>query len=192
MAVLAFGAWLICYAPDCSANSPDVALMQWFARQRIEGADALFRWATWLGSLFVLAPLAAAVSLALLLRQRVREACFVAATLGGVVVMVHASKLLVARPRPAVMDAVVEMPWDQSFPSAHTAQIAAFLAGLLLLVAPARRTGLMWLTAVGLVALVACSRVYLQVHYPSDVLAGALAGALWVAGLAKWMRPRPR
>jgi undecaprenyl-diphosphatase len=38
-------------------------------------------------------------------------------------------------------------------------------------------------TALLLAALVALSRIYLQVHFPSDVLGGALLGMLWVLGL---------
>jgi membrane-associated phospholipid phosphatase len=38
---------------------------------------------------------------------------------------------------------------------------------------------------------VGLSRIYLQVHFPSDVLAGLLAGAFWVFGLHALMFPRP-
>jgi undecaprenyl-diphosphatase len=42
-----------------------------------------------------------------------------------------------------------------------------------------------------LVVLVGLSRIYLQVHFPSDVLAGLLAGAFWVSGLHALMFSRP-
>jgi undecaprenyl-diphosphatase len=46
-------------------------------------------------------------------------------------------------------------------------------------------------TLVGVALLVGLSRVYLQVHYPSDVLVGMLAALFWVLGLRAWLSPRP-
>jgi undecaprenyl-diphosphatase len=45
-------------------------------------------------------------------------------------------------------------------------------------------------TACLLIAGIAGSRVYLGVHYPSDVIGGILGGTAWVGGALGWLRPR--
>jgi undecaprenyl-diphosphatase len=78
------------------------------------------------------------------------------------------------RVRPPLADhaigALVAVPRDASFPSGHAATAFA-AAGVVALLHPRLRVA-----ALGLAALVALSRVYLGVHYPSDVLAGAVLG----------------
>ena len=103
----------------------------------------------------------------------------------GVLVTNVLLKNLVARPRPcAVIDALTPLiakPTDFSFPSGHTT--ASFAVALVMLRMLPKKYGV---PAVILAALVAFSRLYLGVHYPTDVLAGflvALAGstlAVWV------------
>ena len=86
-----------------------------------------------------------------------------------------------ARPRPDLFSTWLDMPGDWSFPSAHAMQAtAAALAWLLV----AKHTRISWVILLGLaVLLVGLSRIYLQVHFPSDVVVGILAALLWVAGL---------
>ncbi len=192
VAVLAFGAWLVCYAPDCASTETDAMVMAWLARHRTEMADHLFRAITWLGSVWVLVPLVMAAMLTLMARRLVHESYFLGASLLGSIVIMHVSKLIVARPRPTDMGALIAMPWDQSYPSAHTAQIASAMFAGLLIASRFDRRFLRWLLpfATLSVIFVGVSRVYLHVHYPSDVLVGILVSAFWVAGLAFWMLPR--
>jgi undecaprenyl-diphosphatase len=99
---------------------------------------------------------------------------------------VHGLKLLFARPRPQAESLLVTMPPDFSFPSAHTAQVTAFACACALIFAerrPSRKTTLLRTGLAIPVFLVGISRIYLQVHYISDVLAGALIGALWTFSL---------
>jgi len=92
-------------------------------------------------------------------------------------------KAIVERPRPALSDHVVYVhSW--SYPSGHSLNSMAVL-GLLTVLAVRERPGAVrrtLLAAVGvfLVAVVGFSRVYLGVHWPSDVLAGWLIGVLWL------------
>jgi len=86
------------------------------------------------------------------------------------------------RARPALADPLVSLPVDASLPSGHAATAAA-AAGVVALLHPRMR-----LPLAGLVAAIALSRVYLGVHYPSDVLAGAglgMAIAWLVVALAR-------
>lgn len=105
-------------------------------------------------------------------------------------------KSIVARPRPVLIDHLVEV-WSASFPSGHAANSATIyltVALLLMQIVEGRsaRWYLMSVAAV-LVALIGISRVYLGVHWPSDVLAGWSFGALWALGwwsLGGWLRVR--
>ena len=187
IAILGLGAWLVCYAPNCTVPNLDVTLLDWFAQRRNETFDSLFRAVTWLGSIAVLVPVVVASMSLLAYRRRIREGLFLGLALVGTIVIVHVSKLVAARPRPADINPVITMPWDLSFPSAHSAQIVAAVLASLIVVSRLAISWLKWLIPIGAlcVLLVAMSRIYLQVHYPSDVLAGMLAAGLWVFGLAK-------
>jgi undecaprenyl-diphosphatase len=89
--------------------------------------------------------------------------------------LVHAAKAIADRPRPyqVVADAVLRQPpaHGTSFPSSHTAVTLAVAIAL----APFLARPLAW-TGIGYAALVGWSRVYLGVHYPLDILAGAGIG----------------
>lgn len=97
------------------------------------------------------------------------------------------AKLLFARPRPALVDHLIEVR-GLSFPSGHATNSAIIYLTLALLISqvvPGRRTRAYILSvAVLLVGLIGISRVYLGVHWPSDVLAGWSIGTLWA--LAWW------
>jgi len=90
-------------------------------------------------------------------------------------------KPLAARPRPCIVHPeyalLIARPEDFSFPSGHAA--ASFGAAAVILYSD----GKLGVAALVLAALIAFSRLYLYVHYPSDVLAGAALGVL-MAGLA--------
>lgn len=97
----------------------------------------------------------------------------------GVIVTNLLLKNIVARPRPfAEIEALIPLiakPTDFSFPSGHTT--ASFAVALVMLRMLPKKIGI---PAVVLAALVAFSRLYLGVHYPTDVLAGfvvALVGS---------------
>ncbi|WP_445367291.1 phosphatase PAP2 family protein [Methylomonas sp. BW4-1] len=148
--------------------------------------DRFFAAITWAGSLFILAPITAVLSGVLVRNSRIKEAGLMVLSLTGVALFSRIAKLWFARPRPDFFPVVGEIPLDASFPSAHTAQIVAFATALCWMCNP-DKLGLNFYALTGFtlltVSLVAVSRVYLQVHFPSDVIAGALLGLLWVLGL---------
>lgn len=88
-------------------------------------------------------------------------------------------KNLVARTRPYDIQTTVQIlirkPADYSFPSGHTA--AAFAATMGLYFAKDRDKRL-WIPALVLSVLIAFSRMYFYVHYPTDILGGAVIGTL--------------
>lgn len=91
-------------------------------------------------------------------------------------------KPLIARPRPCWLDEsvplLVAVPRDYSFPSGHT--LSCFIAAVILLRYD-RRFGI---PALVLAVLIAFSRLYLFVHFPSDVAAGAVLGVLVGLGVS--------
>jgi membrane-associated phospholipid phosphatase len=128
-----------------------------------------------------------------LLRQR-REAAFIATCGLMAGVLSTTLKLLFQRARPdASIGYLVDLPGSFSFPSGH-AMSSACVAGSLAIVAFAKlrapwrflavAAAFLYIVAVGL------SRIYLGVHFPSDVLGGQLASAAVVAATTGWFFPR--
>ncbi len=124
------------------------------------------------------------LAVVLLIRKKTRPlGCVLAVSLFVDVILCNAIlKNLFARPRPftvnTMVDLLVAKPKDYSFPSGHTA--ASFTAVFALWCAKERH-GLFWST-LGLAVLIAFSRMYLYVHYPTDILGGVLVGG--IAGYA--------
>jgi undecaprenyl-diphosphatase len=152
---------------------------------------------TALGSTVIIAVTTTAASAALLYRGRWRRALVLIA----VVVMAAASdellKAFYDRPRPdfAIVGLYIRSP---SFPSGHSTASAALWLTLAMIAASFEtRTGakVFWFAlAIGAVMAVGFSRVYLGAHWPTDVLAGWILGAVWA--LIGWialnlLSPRP-
>jgi len=98
-------------------------------------------------------------------------------------------KDVAARPRPCQalegVRLIVSCPRSFSLPSSHATTSFAFITPYLVLARRFIQTG--WLVYIVMLAsLIALSRAYLGVHYPSDVLAGAVLGAA-VAGVMCWV-----
>lgn len=130
-----------------------------------------------------------------------RFALSLAAVLGATAVLVFGLKRLVGRVRPChcltdVKALFFAPPSDFSFPSGHSAGSFAFAVFVAIVLvkttpadAPARVRRLRRVSAAALVALavsVGLSRIALGVHFPGDVLAGALLGAAIAALGARW------
>jgi membrane-associated phospholipid phosphatase len=119
-----------------------------------------------------------------------------AATVGGGLLLNAMVKLVFQRARPMWDDALMTLH-TFSFPSGHTAG-ATVLWGFFTVLVLAHRPAWRWKAATfalaaGMVSLTALSRVYLGVHYPSDVLAAAAEGCAWlvVCFMARTLWPRP-
>lgn len=119
------------------------------------------------------------ISLALLCNKKTRSTGIMsfAALAGSLLLNNMILKNLIARTRPYDMisglQLLIERQVDYSFPSGHTA--AAFASAVILFLSMPGRYGAAALTGA---VLIAFSRLYVGVHYPSDVLAGALSGTM--------------
>ncbi len=137
---------------------------------------------TALGDWTVLLLLTVVVVGFLLLQGRRRMAGFVVAAMLGGEALATVLKELVARPRPDVVPHLVSVQ-TSSFPSGHSMMAAVAyltLAALAARVVAERRLKVYLLVvAMGVTLLVGVTRVYLGVHYPTDVLAGWTAGLAW-------------
>ena len=134
----------------------------------------------------------AAIGLVLLLTRRWRALLAFAATQALTPLVVNVLKHLVDRPRPpgAMLHAN-----GSSFPSGHAAYAGATAVALVLLFTrPGRRRWIWWLLAGLATAGMAWSRTYLQLHWLSDVISGALLGigiTVVSFALAQLIRPDP-
>ena len=116
--------------------------------------------------------------------RKPKAAIFLGVSLGGAMLLNVLFKLLFARVRPALFAHLTPAP-GYSFPSGHAMGSAAFFLALYLLVA---RLYPRWRWAAGIAGVLCTfgiggSRLVLQVHYPSDVLAGWALSAAWVLGV---------
>jgi undecaprenyl-diphosphatase len=189
LAVLAAGAWLVCPQGQCATTAIDHAGLGLAHDLRSNSLDRWMPALTWLGSLAVLLPVTVLAALFLWRGRQRRAAGFLMLALLGASALSHLVKLAVMRPRPDLFPVWTAMPADWSYPSAHAMQITAAAVALILVVDRRRAR---WVLPLGsAMLLVGLSRIYLQVHFPSDVLAGTLAAALWVGGLHVLMFDRP-
>lgn len=122
-------------------------------------------------------------------------AFMLAAIIGGVVVSTLL-KSLFDRPRPDLVPHLSHV-YTSSFPSGHSmlsAIVYLTLGSLLAAVMPSRKLKVYVLAvAIIVTVVVGASRVYLGVHYPTDVLAGWLAGLVWALLcwlIARWLQRR--
>jgi undecaprenyl-diphosphatase len=151
---------------------------------------------TALGSVGILTFMTLAVSGFLLLQGKTRVAVLVLMTVAGGMLLSTLLKRSFDRPRPDLVPHGVVV-YTASFPSGHammSAVVYLTLGTLLARVQPQRRLKAYILTlAVVLTVLVGLSRLYLGVHWPTDVLAGWIAGAAWALlawGVAVWLQLR--
>ena len=160
------------------------------AAQRTVALTDVARVITWAGSAFLLVPLALIACVVLLRAGLRREALAVAISLGGARLIFNWVKLLVSRPRPTVEH--LQAVTGSSFPSGHATQASAFWFSLVLVLPAAGASAKLTRVATGvalvIVLTVAASRVYLGVHYPSDVVAGMLLGTGWATYVARCLR----
>jgi undecaprenyl-diphosphatase len=187
---IAAGALLgVAERPDGSTG-PDARVTTWMVDHRAAWVTTLADWSSRLGSTPVLAPVVVIVALGLVWRRRWVLAGFVLLAWGGSIGLYDAAKAVVHRPRPPA-SIQLQHAAGSSFPSGHATQSLATYAALALVAAAllprARAPG--WVLAALLTVAVGWSRVYLGMHWASDVAAGWLIGAVWLALLA-WLAGR--
>lgn len=147
-----------------------------------EGLDRVFLFFSAVGYQWGVVPFDIALILTLAWRRRMREGVFAGVAIVGSALLNLSTKQFFARDRPSLWESIAPET-TYSFPSGH-AMGSATLAWVLLLLA--WRTRWRWPVAIAMAAfaaMVAFSRVYLGVHYPSDILAGWAAASAWTVSV---------
>jgi undecaprenyl-diphosphatase len=139
------------------------------------------------GESYVLLPLSAAIVFAFWRSGHRHRAILFTIAMTGALLVDEALKLAFRRARPqSFFD--YPLPHSYSFPSGHALFSVVFFGTLAALISPGLRTkwrkGLLWAAAALLAAIIGFSRVYLGVHYPTDVIAGYAAALVWVLAVA--------
>jgi undecaprenyl-diphosphatase len=164
----------------------DLRIVRDVAADRTSTQTAMWHAVSFICSGYVVFPLALVCCAILYRRRRQSWSLAVGMITFGAAAIANIDKILVRRPRPPVHH--LEAVTGQSFPSGHASHTAAFCTALVLVLCAARPGSRLRLAAATVSALlvlaVSFSRVYLGVHYLSDVAGGALLGVTWA--VAAW------
>jgi len=173
----------------------DAAVLDGSVESRTDLLTAAAVTVTHLGSTVAMAVLAVAAGVRLWLIDRRADAMLVIGAMSGAVIIFRGLKELLDRPRPPEDGRLVHA-MSESLPSGHATTAIVVIGTLVVLAWPGRtptaRAGLvaaatLWVGAVGL------TRIYLGVHWFSDVIAGWLVGGAWLAiCVAAWSWWRAR
>ena len=117
-------------------------------------------------------------------RDRRLDVLALVASLAGATLIQTVLKALFGRLRPDVLPPLVQAP-GFSFPSGHTITAAALYGAIAVFLWPAGKRALAALSVL-VVPLVALSRIYLGVHFPSDVLASMALAVMWLVVVLLW------
>ncbi|MRW89908.1 phosphatase PAP2 family protein [Duganella sp. FT80W] len=163
----------------------DFPLMNWLRHHSGAGLNTAMRVITTLGSAWTVVPLIVVVGYCC--RRRPQAIAYLLAANAGSSLLNVTAKHAFERIRPSYWTPLVHET-TYSFPSGHAMATMALVTSVWLIWRP--RCGRRTLLTVGgiYVVLVGISRMYLGVHYPSDVLAGWCAAFVWCRGLALSMR----
>ncbi len=169
----------------------DLTVHTWFNSVHTDSLTTFFSFVTVFGNWWFVIPLAVFVCIFLYRTEQRRLVVAFVSTLVSAEIVTYVIKILVARPR--ALDALV-IENDFSFPSGHS-MVAVALYGFLMYVS-SRFIQRVWvrrlviLTLGLLIALIGLSRLYLGVHYLSDVLAGYLIGGAALLVCIRLLPPR--
>ena len=148
--------------------------------------DRLFIFITSLAGTIFIGLFTVGLALAFYLRKEIYNSVYILLTLGGTLVLNLALKLFFKRVRPDLWSLLV-VEKSYSFPSGH-AMISLALALTLIVLAfnsrarwPAIIAGLIYVLSIGF------SRLYLGVHYPTDILGGWIMSAVWIFLATRFM-----
>lgn len=169
----------------------DEKVLQWFAARRTPFLDDLMLEITTLGAGLVLIVIVLIASVFLWQTQHKWSTyLLLLATLGGKLLNTTL-KIAYERPRPSVVESLADVH-STSFPSGHAMSSMVVYGSVAYLVGrlePGRQLKLTTWVIAGIVILaIGVSRMYLGVHYPSDVIGGFIAGLAWVGFLVATMR----
>ena len=175
---------LASYVRSGSSQAFDETVIRWLGAHHTRGLDVAMLEITALGTGIVVMMVVAVAALFLVLTDHKYSAILLLASTFGGLVLNAVLKLGFNRPRPSIVAPVVHAV-SSSFPSGHAMSAAVAYTTVAYLAARLhKRSWARWLVMTAafiVIALISISRMYLGVHYPSDVLAGIAVGLAWAA-----------
>ena len=174
----------------------DRAVLLWIHQNVPDWLDGPMRLVTALGNYYIVVPLLAFAVFVFHRRGWRLSAVLLVVSTGGSIVLTTVLKGVFRRARPELFDSGYHASF-YSFPSGHATVAVGFYGMLTVILAYHLRGLARWLVAASgllVVLLIGFSRLYLGVHYPTDILAGYLSALLWlvcVGGVyALWLSVR--
>ena len=140
--------------------------------------DHLFLNLTRLGNIQIALPVTLIIILFYVYKSEKKHALIIAASVAGAVVANSALKLLFHRTRPALWHTIITEK-SYSFPSGHALVSSALISAIILICWNKSYRFVVLGVGVLLIGLIGLSRVYLGVHYPSDIIGGWIIGSAW-------------
>ena len=162
----------------------DSEVAEWVSASLPTWAEWLARPPSWLGGWIGITAIGIVLGVVLLRDRAWVDLGFLLATFAGSQIAVALLKAWFDRPRP--VGGAIDLPSSPSFPSGHATAAVASLGAAAILVAerlPSRRAQA-WLWAIVAICgfTIGLSRIVLNVHYVTDVLAGWCLGLAWLGG----------
>jgi membrane-associated phospholipid phosphatase len=133
-------------------------------------------------------PVAFAIAIFLLIQRKWRPLAYLIPTLLGSIVINRTAKLLLHRVRPHLWQSPAP-EFDYGFPSGHAMSSMTLVAALVILTWGTRWFWFVLVVGTIFVIAIAWTRLYLGVHYPSDILAGWMASIAWAVGVSLLIKP---
>jgi undecaprenyl-diphosphatase len=162
----------------------DLRVRAWIRSLESAELTSLMWAATFYGAPVRLSPFGLVTAAVFLLRGWYRGALLVVLTLAGAGLLDTGLKLLFGRVRPEAFFDRYPAPESFSFPSGHALFATCFFGGVAVLLSHRLRhplsRALVWALALTVILVIGASRVYLGVHYPTDVAGGFAVGVVWM------------
>lgn len=175
----------------------DLRVLSWVLDHRTSAWTSVARTVTHLGDPFVIVAVTALALISLIWAKRFNLGVFVVLSTAGAAIVSSVAKLAIYRSRPPET-LWLSKAWGLSFPSGHATQSVACWGALAIvacvLIRSTRWRTLILAAAIAVALTVGASRIYLGVHWFSDVVCGWALASLWLATLflAGWCTPRLR
>jgi membrane-associated phospholipid phosphatase len=169
-------------AGEIIENEPillDITILQWIHTQSTPFLDGLFLFFTTIGNVEYILPITVLILAYLVYRRKRQSALLLLFGVGGAAVSNIILKLLFQRDRPSFwQSAITETGY--SFPSGHAMISSALIFCIIILLWNTKYRLASIITGAIIVILIGVSRLYLGVHYPTDVIAGWSVSLVWV------------
>jgi membrane-associated phospholipid phosphatase len=159
--------------------SVDTAILKRINAHATPFLDDFFVVVTQFGGVLAVAAIALGIACILLLRKRYAKATFFAMSMGGALLLNISLKYIFERARPDIWNQLVTET-SFSFPSGHAMASAALALSFAYIAWRKGYRAVIAVSAALYVAVIGFSRLYLGVHYPTDILAGWLVSTAWV------------